>query len=126
MLGVDVVLLVRGVVLCVQVRGVRDSPGCLSRAVFIWRTPNLIDDKSVPYPSEGLENCMQEAMDSIVHPKVTEMNEVDKKELVQICRDIKFNHVRLDFTLVLLTSLSGKYYVFVILFFVMFRKGLSS
>ena len=104
------VLLVRGVFLCVQVRGVRDSPGCLSRAVFIWRTPNNIDEHFSPWkassPAIEFESCLKEALNRTAYPQVDGMNVLELEELKLICKEIKFNSVCTSIVFLTLNEIS--------------------
>jgi hypothetical protein len=86
-------------ILCVcQVRGVKSVSGCSARAVYIWRAPNLIDDATSNWEilSYGTEynQCVKEASNSTLHPHLDNMSVIDIAELKQLCKEIKFDAVR--------------------------------
>jgi hypothetical protein len=86
-------------ILCVcQVRGVKSVSGCSARAVYIWRAPNLIDDANVPWEitSSAIDyaNCMKESGNKTAYPHLDNMSVIDIAELKQLCKEIKFDAVR--------------------------------
>lgn len=84
---------------CRQIRGVKSVPGCSSRAVYIWRTPNVVDESNSVWDSSShgstYAQCIREAMNATLYPSLAHMTIVDIAELKQICREIRFDGVGL-------------------------------
>jgi hypothetical protein len=75
---------------------------CLAHSIFLWRSPNLIDDKFVGTQGHGVayERCVEEALTLNAtespdpsHPlNITEM---DLLEIQSLCRESTFSRVSL-------------------------------
>lgn len=74
-----------------------DETNCLSRSVFIWRIPNLIDDRNLYSSSshgEDYYQCVEEALDSNRYPHLKKgASPMDINTIQEICQHSTFSKV---------------------------------
>jgi hypothetical protein len=93
-----------------QIRGVLRVQGCFQRAVFLWKSPNIIDfhfnATAANFTFESTASCVQQSVEELQLVKNQSASDSDLQTFEHVCKTFRFDVVSIGSSVLMMMMLS--------------------